>query len=145
MLGAWHVAFTDRVMLVREVVAAAQDGKHDELKQALLMVAAKRDDSNQIDARRLGAWCSSLTARVIDGLRLTSERKFRRAQGWRVSCVSSVSSKLAGENGQAHTHADAPSGQVTENVCASPAFDQPKINSPNSPDSPGVEIEEGSL
>ena len=93
VLRAWRSAFDDHVILVREIVAAAQDGEHDALKQALLMVAAKRDDSNQIDARRLGAWCSSKADRVIDGLRLAPDRKIRRAQGWRVSCVSSVSSK----------------------------------------------------
>ena len=93
VLREWQSAFDDRVILVREIVAAAQDGDHEELKQALLMVASKRDDSNQIDARRLGAWCSSKADRVIDGLRLAPDRKIRRAQGWRVSCVSSVSSK----------------------------------------------------
>ena len=122
VLRTWQAAFGDRAMLVREIVAAAQDGEHDELKQALLMVAAKRDDSNQIDARRLGAWCSSKAARVIDGLRLTPDRKIQRAQGWRVSCVSSVSSKPADPNGPTHTDSAPQDGQASESVYASPPF-----------------------
>jgi hypothetical protein len=51
VLRTWRAAFADRVMLAREIVAAARDGRHDDLKQALLMVAAHRDDSNQIDGR----------------------------------------------------------------------------------------------
>lgn len=85
VLRAWQAAFSDRAMLVREVVAAAQDGKHDDIKQVLLMVAARRDDSNHLDARRLGAWCSSNTSRIIDGLRLTPDRKIHSAQAWRVT------------------------------------------------------------
>jgi hypothetical protein len=144
VLHAWQAAFGDRALLVREVVAAAQDGD-GELKQALLMVAAKRDDSNQIDARRLGSWCSSKTGRVIDGLRLTPDRKIRRAQVWRVSCVSPVSPKPVVENGQTQAHSVAPGSQATEGACASPPFDRVEINSPNSQDSPGAEVEEGSL
>jgi hypothetical protein len=79
MLRTWQAAFADNLMLVREIVAAAQGGHHDELKQAVLMVAAKRDDSNQIDARRLGIWCASKAGRVIDGLRLITDRKIRHA------------------------------------------------------------------
>jgi hypothetical protein len=132
-------------MLVREIVAAAKEGKHDELKQALLMVAAHRDDSNQIDPRRLGSWCSSKTARVIDGLRLIADHKIRHAQGWRVSRVSPVSSKPAGENGETRTHSDAPIGHAAESVSASPPLDRQNINSPNSPDSPADEADEDGL
>jgi hypothetical protein len=142
VLRAWQAAFADRAMLVREVVAAAQDGQHYELKQALLMVAAKRDESNQIDARRFGIWCASKADRIIDGLRLITDRKIRHARAWRVSCVSPVSSKPAGKNGETRTHSDAPAGQATESVSASPCFDQQKIDSPNSPDSHGDEVDE---
>jgi hypothetical protein len=142
VLRTWQAAFADSVMLVREIVAGAQNGQHDELKQALLMVAAKRDESNQIDSRRLGTWCASKANRIIDGLRLITDRKIRHAQGWRVSCVSQVSSKPAGENGETRTHSDAPAGQATESVCASPSFDRGEFNSPNSPDSHGDEVDE---
>jgi hypothetical protein len=54
VLRTWRAAFADRVMLVREIVTATKSCQHEELKQALLMVAAQRDDSNQIDGRRLG-------------------------------------------------------------------------------------------
>ena len=133
---SWQAEFGDRVMLVREVVAATPRDGSSELKQALLMVAAKRDDSNEVDARRLGAWCSSKAGRVIDGLRLTPERKIRRAQGWRVSCVSSVSPKPADPNGLTHTQSALQNGQTSESVFASPPFGRGEINSPNSPDSP---------
>jgi hypothetical protein len=136
MLRTWHGAFDDKVMLAREIVAAVEDDQHNELNQALLMVAAKRDHSNQIDVRRLGIWCASKADRVIDGLRLTPDRKIRRAQGWRVSCVSQVSSKLVGEHGETRAHSDIPVGPPAEGVPASPSFDQRDINSPNSPDSP---------
>jgi len=145
VLRTWRAAFADKVMLVREIVAAAQDDQHKELREALLMVAAKREDSNQIDVRRLGIWCASKADRVIDGLRLTPDRKIRRAQGWRVSCVSQVSSKPVGETGETHTLSDSPVGPPAEGVPASSSFDLRKINSPNSPDSLSVEIEEGSL
>jgi hypothetical protein len=143
VLRGWQAAFADRAMLVREVVAAAQDGQHDELKQALLMVAARRDESNQIDARRLGNWCASKADRIIDSLRLTADRKIRHARAWRVSCVSQVSSKPVGENGETRTHSDAPAGQATESVSASPSLDPRKINSPNSPDSHSEVDEDG--
>jgi putative DNA primase/helicase len=142
VLRAWQAAFVDRMMLVRDVVAAAQDGDHDELKQALLMVTAKRDQSNHIDARRLGIWCAGKADRILDGLRLTADRKIRHAQGWRVSCVSSVSSKPAGENGETRAQHDAPTGQATESVSASLSFDGRKSNSPNSPDSQRDEVAE---
>jgi hypothetical protein len=100
------------------------------------MVAAKRDDSNQIDVRRLGIFCASKADRVIDGLRLTPDRKIRRAQGWRVSCVSQVSSKPVSENQETRTQSDSPVGPPAEGVPASPSFDRREINSPNSPDSP---------
>ena len=145
VLRTWQEAFADRPMFVREIVAAVQDGNHGELRQALLMVAAKRDDSSQIDARRLGTWCSSKAARIIDGLRLTRDQKIRHAQGWRVSCVSSVSSKPAGENGETPTQSTEPAARATESVFASPSFERPETNSRNSPDSPDAEIEEGSL
>jgi hypothetical protein len=145
VLNTWQSVFGDRVMLAREIIAAVRDGNSDELKQVLLMIAAKRDDSNQIDARRLGAWCASKVDRVIGGLRLSIDRKIRHAQGWRVSCVSSVSLKAGGRNGETHTHSDTPVGRATESVSASPPLDRARTNSPNSPDSPDAEIEEGSL
>jgi hypothetical protein len=142
VLRAWRCAFDDRVMLVREVAAVAQDGKHDDLLQALLMVAAKRDDSSHIDARRLGSWCSSRAGRVIDGLRLKPDHKIHRAQSWRVSFVSSVSSIPADENGRTRAHQEAQNRQAGESGPVSQSLEQ---GGPNSPDSPRDEIEEGSL
>jgi hypothetical protein len=142
VLRTWQAAFADSLMLVREIVGAAQNGHHDELKQALLMVAAKRDDSKEIDARRLGIWCASKTDRVIEGLRLTPERKIRRTQGWRVSCVSSVSFKSVGENEETRTHSEMIAGQKTERVYASYSVGRRGNNSPNSPDSHGDDGDE---
>ena len=133
ILCTWNSAFGARAMLVREVVAAAQDGQ-DELKQALLMVAAKRGDSKEIDPRRLGAWCSSKADRVIDGLRLTADCTIHRAQSWRVSPVSSVSSKPTDRNRGAQTHSTYSDG-TPENACASSAFERLEANSHNSPNS----------
>jgi hypothetical protein len=134
VLRAWHAAFGDSVMLVREVIAAAEG----ESKQALLMVAAMRDDSNQIDPRRLGNWCASTKDRVIDGLRLTVNGKIHQALAWRVtgSSASSGSSRPTGENGRTRTQPDAPAGQATECVCASSPFNRRGVKSPDSPNSP---------
>jgi len=136
LLRTWKAAFADRVMLVREIVVAAQEDQHKELKQALLMVAAKRDDSNQIDPRRLGNWCASKADRVIGGLRLITDRKIRHAQGWRVTCVSQVSPKAAVQSEETHTLSTL-GVQTTESVVASPPVGHEESNSPNSPDSPG--------
>ncbi len=127
VLRAWQAAFSDRVMLAREVIASAQSGQHEELREALLMVAARRNDPSQIDPRRLGNWCSSKKSRVIDGLRLTPDRKIRRAQGWRVNVVNLVSRKPAGENGYDQRN----------------AFDLPETNSPGSHTSPPEGVRRG--
>jgi Domain of unknown function (DUF3854) len=137
VLRAWYAAFDDRVMLVREVIIAAEG----ELKQALLMVAATRDDSNQIDPRRLGNWCASTKDRVIDGLRLTMNGKIHQASAWQVrqvtgSSASSGSSRPVGQNGRTRTHPDAPAGEATESVCTSRGFDRRGVKSPDSPNSP---------
>jgi hypothetical protein len=136
VLHAWHTAFADHVMLVREVMAAARNDQHGELKQALLMVAATRDDSNQIDARRLGTWCSSKAACIIDGLSLTRDRKIRRAQGWRVSCVSSVSPQAADQKGDDEVPSRTSNDDDRESMRASVPFERPGLDSPDSPNSP---------
>jgi hypothetical protein len=43
------------------------------------MVAAQRDGSNQIDGRRLASWCASKANRIIDGLRLITDRRSARS------------------------------------------------------------------
>jgi len=137
VLRAWSAAFGNKAVLVREVIAAAGDGGHEELRQALLAIAARRDDSQQIDARRLGAWLASKKDRVVDGLRLTSAHKVRHAQAWRVngvSCVSSVSSKPAAQTPPAHTHS-APADAPREGACAHPPLDRGLSDSHNSPNS----------
>jgi hypothetical protein len=145
ILRAWRRAFGSRVILVREILTVVKDGEHDELKEAILMVAAKRDDSNQIDARRLGAWCSSKAGRVVDGLRLMPDRKIHRAQGWRVTSVSPVSPEPVGENKEERTHSDTQADQERESVYRPESFERREADSPYSPDSPGVDIEEGTL
>ncbi len=126
----WQATFGDRGILVREMVSAAQDGTHNELKQSLLMVAANYDDSNQIDARRLGHWCSAVEGRVIDGLRLIREREIDRARTWRLSSMSSMSSKPADQERDGSMPARQESDGAGETVS-----DRPENNSVNSANS----------
>jgi hypothetical protein len=139
-LRAWYSSFGDRVMLAREVAAAAHESD-GELRQTLLVVAAKRDDSNQIETRRLGVWCSLNSGRVVDGLRLIPDRTIHRAQGWRVSQVSSVSSKPTDRKTVAHTHLTNSDG-APASAASSPDVHQLQSNSPDSPDSHGDQVEE---
>jgi hypothetical protein len=144
VLRTWHAAFGDKAVLVREAMAAAGDGTHEELRQAFLAIAAARHDSQQIDARRLGAWLASKKDRVTDGLRLTPDHKVRHAQAWRVngvSCVSHVSSKPAAQTPPTHTHI-APPDAPREGACAHPPLDRGLADSQNSHNSPADPAEE---
>jgi hypothetical protein len=114
-------------MLVAEVITEAEG----ELKQRLLTVAANRTDQESIDARRLGAWCGSIEDRISGDFRLSRDGSIQRAVRWKVSSVSSVSSKPAGQNGTTHTQND----PLAENVRVSPSFYRQETNSPDSPDS----------
>jgi hypothetical protein len=92
VLRSWAEVFGNAAKLAREVIEAA--AKHPELRKALLMVSAQREDPEQIDARRLGHWLAKTEGRVIDGIRLFRDREIGRATAWRVmSCASSVSFK----------------------------------------------------
>jgi hypothetical protein len=139
---AWSAAFGDKALLAREVIAAACDGAHEELRQALLAIAAERHDSRQIDSRRLGRWLASKKDKVVDGLRLAPDHKEHRAQSWAVSPVSPVSSKPAAQETLTHTHTIPTEASAPENACAHPPFDRRVSNSPNSPDSPADIAEE---
>jgi RepB DNA-primase from phage plasmid len=86
VFDCWHEAFADRPMLVREVIHAVRED-HEKLGQALLMIAAKRDDSHEIDPRRLGNWLAGIQDRVFNDRRLTRDRKISRAQAWRLNLV----------------------------------------------------------
>jgi hypothetical protein len=95
ILAAWSGAFSDRGMLVAEVIREASP----ELKEQLLTVAGEQNDRTNLDARRLGAWCASVEDRVFGDFTLRRDGSIRRAVTWAVSCVSSVSSKTADPNG----------------------------------------------
>jgi hypothetical protein len=130
VLSAWRDDFGDRAMLVAEAIVEAGP----DLRERLLAVAADRTDPAKIDARRLGTWCRSVEDRIFADFRLSRDGSVRRATVWRVSCVSSVSSKPLGQNGTTHTHT-AGSNDGRESVCASSPSKQPEINSPDSPNS----------
>ncbi len=130
ILSAWHNLFGDRPMLVADVI---REGDAD-LRERLLMVAADRTERAKIDARRLGAWCRSIEDRVFGDFRLSRDGSIRRAMEWRVSYVSRLSSRAPAPNGATHTQSPK-NGAAGENVCVSPASEQPENNSPNSPDS----------
>ncbi len=134
ILSAWHNLFGERAMLVADLIREGDA----ELKERLLMVAADRTERAKIDARRLGAWCRSIEDRVFGDFRLSRDGSIRRAMEWRVSYVSyvsCVSSRAASPNGATHTQSPKNGAAGEENVCVSPASEQPENNSPNSPDS----------
>jgi putative DNA primase/helicase len=135
---AWHAAFGEQALLAREVIAAAGDGAYEELRQALLVIAARRDDSQKIDALRLGHWLKSKKDRVVDGLRLTPDQPIRGTQVWRVKVAGIAGSegiKPAGQETPTHTHSAPTDITDTKNVCH-PLLDRRVDNSPNSSNSP---------
>jgi len=128
VLRQWHEAFGDRPKLTREVIDAARQDDRRSLCQALLLIAAEKNDPHEIDARRLGKWCAGVADRIIEGLSLSRERQVQRAQAWRVSDVSLVSSKPANSNDNSDGNS---------HFASHPA----ETNSPNSHNSSdGVEI-----
>jgi Domain of unknown function (DUF3854) len=136
VLRQWFEVFGDAAKLTREVVAEAQKEDRHALKQALLAVAAERDNPKEIDPRRFGRWCATIEGRIIDGRRLNRGREIKRAQEWRVSLVSSVSSAAAVP--KAYGDGDGPAGDP---MTHSHDFDRPPTDSSNSPNSPdGVEL-----
>jgi hypothetical protein len=136
VLRAWHAALGEQALLAREVIATAGDGGHEELRQALLAIAARRDNSQQIDSRRLGRWLASKKDKVVDGLRLTPDHEDHRAQAWQVSLTSLTSFKPAAQTPPTHTHAMPTDASAPESACASPPFDRRFSNSSNSSNSP---------
>jgi hypothetical protein len=94
---AWHRTIEDRPVLAREIISRAQED--EEFQEALLTVAAARQNVRELDARRLGNWCRSVENRIIGGLRLTRGREIDRAQTWRLSFVSLMSSRQGDQNG----------------------------------------------
>src|SRR5262249_15988718 len=109
IFSLWHEAVGERIVTAHEVIEIAgrdahnyQDGDDSthRLLRALLGVAAKRENPEQIDPRRLGAWCRANTDRIVAGLKLCRESADRHhAATWRVvSSGRSVSSKTAAQN-----------------------------------------------
>jgi len=141
ILSAWRDVFGHRAMSTAEVIREASP----ELRQHLVLVAGDRNNRAQVDAWRLGTWCPLVEDRIFGDFQLRRDGSVRRATVWRVSCVSSVSSKPAAENSETRTPSNEPVGQAEESVSASPSFDQQKTNSPNSPDSPADEADEDGL
>lgn len=96
-----------------------------------MSIAAKRENPDQIDPRRLGAWCRANANRIVDGLKLRRESADRHhAATWRV--VNSGSSNQTDQNramrmqeGENNLSGGVPTPALSE---------QPEINSPNSPD-----------
>jgi len=137
VLRALHAAFGDKALLTREVITAACDGSHDELRQALLAVAARRNDPQQIDAVRLGHWLASKKDRVVEDLRLNTDKPIRGTQVWRVKAVGIAGSdgiKPAAQMHPTRAHTALTDITDTENVCH-PPFDRPG-STPHSPHSP---------
>jgi uncharacterized protein DUF3854 len=126
VLCSWYEFFAERPMPVGELIREASP----ELKEQLLAVAASRNDPLSVDARRLGAWCRSVEDRIFGDFQLCRAGSVHRATAWRVSCVSSVSSKGAGHNNTTRAHSVG-DGRA-ETVCASPSSDGWDTNSPNS-------------
>ncbi len=83
VLEAWSGSFRDRAVTSGEVIRNAGDS----LKDALLQIAANKNDFTRVDARRLGAWCRSVEDRVFGGFRLARDGESGHAALWRVSCV----------------------------------------------------------
>jgi len=105
------------------------------------LVACDRNDPAKVDARRLGAWCGSIEDRVFGELQLTRDGSVRRATLWKVSCVSSVSSKTATQNEAMHAGSSA-SDVVPENGPASYSIHRPQNDSPDSQNSHGDQVDE---
>jgi hypothetical protein len=130
LLTAWSDTFGDRAMLASHVIGEARP----ELMAPLLLVAFDRNDPAKVDVRRLGAWCRSIEDRIFGELRLTRDGSVRRATVWKVSRVSSVSSKPTDGNDALRTQSTI-ADVASESASASPYVHQQQNNSPDSPDS----------
>ncbi|MBL8800442.1 MAG: hypothetical protein JNN27_00480 [Planctomycetes bacterium] len=68
LMAAWSRVFGERVVTASEVVAAC-NGANDDLKQALLVVAASGRTTDAVEPRRLGKFLARYERRVVGGLR----------------------------------------------------------------------------
>jgi hypothetical protein len=88
LLSAWHSAVGGEAIQIADLLERA--ASRPELASALRAVAAHRDDSKQIDPRRLGWWCRAYRDRVVESLRLERGKDYGGRATWKVSPVSEV-------------------------------------------------------
>jgi putative DNA primase/helicase len=96
---AWYKAFPGKPMTVRELLEAAE--ADPELRNALIAVSREQKAADRPDAKKLGYWCRSWRFRVLDGLRLCSDKK--RSKGgsrwWVTAALNKVPLDVDGDDG----------------------------------------------
>ncbi|HLF97360.1 MAG TPA: hypothetical protein VI457_09470 [Methylococcaceae bacterium] len=89
VLVAWHNAFDEKPMLLRDVIAVTSRPGFKDLREALEDVAGER--TTQINRRKFGWWLVRHEGRVLNGLRFRRCANSRGAVAWNVQQVSQVS------------------------------------------------------
>jgi putative DNA primase/helicase len=82
LLSAWHDAFGNESVLTARVVE--RTGSDQNLREAVLAVAAAKNNPGQPDSHRLGWWCCQWRGKVVDGYRLDQAKDYGRRATWRV-------------------------------------------------------------
>jgi hypothetical protein len=88
ILPRWFAAFGEDAQLIHAVIATATT--HPELRKALLLAGARRDDPEDIDPQRLGFYLRRIEGVVINGLHLVRDRTRHHTATWRVCPVNAA-------------------------------------------------------
>ncbi len=92
VLLAWKAVFGPDPARVRNAVQETENGKHSELREALLEVAGERGEINR---RKLGWWLRKNAGRIVGGTRFARCNVNAPSEVWKVEKVAEVSSVLS--------------------------------------------------
>jgi putative DNA primase/helicase len=97
VLSAWHSVVGHGAVKIAHVVGLATNSP--ELTEALLGVAAAKNDGGRIDPRRLAWWCREWRDRVVGGLLLAKDKDYGKSATWRVNPPDSPGRGISGISG----------------------------------------------
>jgi putative DNA primase/helicase len=87
ILPVWHREMGHQKLTVRDLISQCEMGPHSDLKTALLDVASRRRDPNQLDPLRLAHWLRRSERRIVGGLRLEQAGELKEKVVWTVNKV----------------------------------------------------------
>jgi hypothetical protein len=116
VMAAWSRVFADRVVTTAEVVAACT-GANDDLKQALLVVAASSRMTDAVEPRRLGKFLSRYERRVVGGLRFIRMGESGTRARWALQAVEPARSLTVSAVPPTPYHAGAREREIDVHEC----------------------------